>query len=627
MPDMFAPKLSAKVLQPFLSFKGGYQKNIREFLKLGNQLGCSPWRTWQAFKKAVKAQSEFEKELHQIGKKALGFGRENQIPVIVVLSHPYIVYSSLLSAGIPETIQEKGAIALPTDCYPLQGLAPVLDNIYWGYGHRLLNVAYEVRRQPGVYPLWLSVYSCGPDSFLIHFFQYLSSGKPYTVLESDAYTGQAGFKTRIEAFLYGIKNYQEKEMPLTSLFHFEFEEEKIPQQIEKKLLFPWMGEGTRTLVSCVKALGVKAEALPSPDEEALAMARQYTSGKECLPMACVLGSLLQYLQTQTEKLICFMPKAMGPCRLGQYHLLMRIILEKLQLQEKVEILSPTSETGYRFQEKIGKAMVAKTWSAIILTDLLKKALLEIRPDEKILGMTEKVFENYLKELEETILQSPNDWSGKKNLWGMKELAQKAAEEFREIPCQKEKKPKVLITGEIYVRLVDSANCFVIKELEALGVKTELASTREWFNYTLFLRRKGWTLIPQKKWRVYLTWLHQKRIESTLYQIFARALDWPKDHSIDEILDAAKPYLSKLRPLGEAALTIGLPLLLWQKKEIDGVVLVGPFECMPTRIGETQLSLISQQTGLPVLTLSFNGEPLEKDLLESFIWDLKKATNR
>ena len=93
--------------------------------------------------------------------------------------------------------------------------------------------------------------------------------------------------------------------------------------------------------------------------------------------------------------------------------------------------------------------------------------------------------------------------------------------------------------------------------------------------------------------------------------------------MEEILETAEPYLRKLKPLGEAALTIGLPLLLWQKKEIAGTVAVGPFECMPSRIAETQLSLISQRTGLPVLNLSFYGDPLEKDLLESFIWDLKK----
>ena len=108
----------------------------------------------------------------------------------------------------------------------------------------------------------------------------------------------------------------------------------------------------------------------------------------------------------------------------------------------------------------------------------------------------------------------------------------------------------------------------------------------------------------------------------LYEIFAGVFGWSEDHSVEEILKTARPYLSKLRPLGESALTIGLPLLLWQKKEIAGTVIAGPFECMPTRIAETQLALISEQTGLPVLNLSFSGEPLDRELIESFIWDLR-----
>jgi predicted CoA-substrate-specific enzyme activase len=220
-PDLFSPKLPPKVLQPFLDLKGGYERNQKEFIRLGSKLGCSRGKTLAAFKKAVNAQNKFEKQCRQIGNTALAYAIEKEIPVVVVLGHPYIINSPLLSAGIAETIQEKAAIAIPADCYPLEDKSPVLDNIYWGYGHRLLNVAFEARRRSGVYPLWLSVYSCGPDSFLIHFFQYLSQGKPYTILESDAYTGQAGFKTRVEVFLYSIKNYypkQEKNLP--DLSHF-----------------------------------------------------------------------------------------------------------------------------------------------------------------------------------------------------------------------------------------------------------------------------------------------------------------------------------------------------------------------------------------------------------------------
>lgn len=632
-PDLFFPKLSIKVLQPLLNFKEGYgaKENQKEFLKIGKLLGFSSQETLAAFSKAVKAQEEFEKECQRVGNEALKFARRNNLPVIVILGHPYIVHSSLLSAGIAEAIQENGAIALPADFYPQSTRSPILRDIYWGYGHRLLNLAYEIRRQPGIYPLWLSVYSCGPDSFLLHFFQYLSQGKPYTILESDAYTGQAGFKTRIEAFLYGIRSYQEiEERELPDLKNFEIKESFLSQIKEsRKVLFPWMGEGSKIVAALFKAgTGMESEALPMADQEALEIGRKYTSGKECLPMIVTVGSLLKYLAHQKEKFYYFMPRAGGPCRFGQYQLLTKIILEKAGLKDRVEVVSPTSETGYRLSEQFGPSMVAKAWTGIVFSDLLKDALLEKRPEEKIIGRTQELFDYYIKEAERMILETSNNWLGYPGLWGMKRLAERAARDFSRISQNRaERKPLILVTGEIYVRLDEFSNNFLIRELENLGLKVKLAPFREWANYTTYIRRKHWTLDKVKPWRIYPTWLIQKKIERDLYQIFAEKLDWPEDHSIEEILKTAKPYLSELRPLGEAALTIGLSLLLWKKKEITGAVIVGPFECMPTRIAETQLGLISQQTGLPILSLSFHGEPLEKELLESFVWELRNYANK
>lgn len=628
MPDMFSPKLSTKILQPFLNFKQGYQENQEEFLKMGSELGCSRERAESAFKKAVEAQEEFELDCQDIGLKALDFAEQNKIPTVVVLGHPYIINASLLSAGIPEAIQENGAVALPAGCYPLIGQDSLPKNIYWGYGQRLLQAAFEIRRQPDVYPLWLSVYSCGPDSFLLHFFQYISQGKPYTILESDAYTGQAGFKTRVEAFLYGVKNYQPKEDEvLTELQHFDEHEDLAKIKASKhKMLVPWMGESSRTMAALFRSIGIECEALSLSNQENLEFGRKYTSGKECLPMIITLGGLLKHLKAHSEEsFYYFMPQASGPCRFGNYQLLFKIILEKLGLAEKVKVLSPTSETGYQYELQIGTAAMAKAWAVAVFTDFLKDALYDIRPEEKHPGLTQQIFDLYLRETEEIAEKTANNWFGLKDLWGLRPLAEKAAGHFQKISRDNKKqgKPIVLLTGEIYVRLDSFANNETIRELENLGVKVKLSPFREWINYVTYLRQKGETLVKASPWKVWLTNRFQRKIEKQLYQIFAQALDWPEDHHMEEILGTAEPYLSRLKPLGEAALTIGLPLLLWQKKEIDGAVIIGPFECMPSRIAEAQLNLISQKTGLPVLNLSFYGDPLDRDILESFVWDLRK----
>ena len=627
MPDLFSPRLSAKVLQSLLNFKKGAESNKIAFLKMGFDLGCSEKETISAFEKAVRVQKEFEDKCREIGEKALRYAKENKVPIVVVLGHPYIINSSLMSAGIPEAIQENGAIALSASCYPRDKKSTLFKDIYWGYGQRLLQSAWQIRRQPGVYPLWLSVYSCGPDSFLIHFFQYLAKGKPYTILESDAYAGQAGFKTRVESFLYGIKNYREKDEKIPLDF-WHFGKNESISEIKKnrhKVLVPWMGESTIVLSAFFKSLGIKSEYLPLEKQDSLEFGRKFTSGKECLPMIITLGSLFKYLESHEESFYYFMPQASGPCRLGQYQLLFKIILEKLGLDKRIKILSPSSETGYQSELGASSAAMAKASAAVVFVDLLKDALYDIRPEEKIPGTAQKIFDLYLRKAEELISKQNNNWLGLKDLWGLVPLAKTAVWHFQQVPRDEKKqgKPIVLVTGEIYLRLNSFANNEVIKKLEKLGVKVKLSPLREWANYVTYLRRNRETLSKTSRPKMFLTSLVQERIEKRLYQIFAKELGWKKDHHMKEILETARPYLKELKPLGEAALTIGLPLLLWQKKEIAGVAVVGPFECMPNRISETQLSLITQKTGLPVLNLSFYGESLDGDMLESFVWDLEK----
>jgi predicted nucleotide-binding protein (sugar kinase/HSP70/actin superfamily) len=450
------------------------------------------------------------------------------------------------------------------------------------------------------------------------------------LLETDAHTGKAGFGTRIEAFLYGVRNYKqpENEQNLPDMIKFEPKGEVLRADEKRKVLIPWMGEGSILAPALLKtSLGINAGHLPTGDEEALELGRKYTSGKECLPMIVTLGSLLKYLKDHpNEEVVYFLPSANGPCRFGQYHIFTQIVLEDAGLDKRVKVISPNSETGYFLNRQFGPAMRAKAWTTFVFVDLLKDALMEIRPMEIAAGETEKLFYNILKIAEANVMLTPNDWSGLKNLWGFVELAELAIEAFKKIPVDEALEKyllQVLVTGEVFVRHDEFSNQRIIRQLEALGVKVKLAGFREWINYTLFQRRKKMTVTKTPGWKIYLTWLIQKVIEGRLCRIFAKGFDWPRNHSIDEILNAAKPYLTKLRPQGESALTIGLPLLLHKKKEIKGAVILGPFECMPTRVAEEILSMASEKNKLPLFSVSFRGDPIDNDLLESFVWELRE----
>ena len=92
------------------------------------------------------------------------------------------------------------------------------------------------------------------------------------------------------------------------------------------------------------------------------------------------------------------------------------------------------------------------------------------------------------------------------------------------------------------------------------------------------------------------------------------------------LKAAQGYV---RPdlEGEAVLTVGGPLHEWREGRIDGVVSVGPFECMPNKIAEAQFFHVAEREGLPSLTVPLNGDPVDPEILDAFAFAVRAKAGR
>jgi predicted nucleotide-binding protein (sugar kinase/HSP70/actin superfamily) len=60
-------------------------------------------------------------------------------------------------------------------------------------------------------------FSCGPDSFLEHFYKHVLGDKPALILELDEHSAVAGVLTRVEAYRNVVKNvYRESREALAS---------------------------------------------------------------------------------------------------------------------------------------------------------------------------------------------------------------------------------------------------------------------------------------------------------------------------------------------------------------------------------------------------------------------------
>jgi predicted nucleotide-binding protein (sugar kinase/HSP70/actin superfamily) len=582
----------------------------------------------------VAVQNEFDQSVAQIGKRALDFCREHGVTPVVVLGRNYTIYNKVLNSNVPAILREQGAIGIPADCLPLAEETPVFNDLYWGYGQHLLRVAHQVRRTPGLYALYCSNYSCGPDSFNLHFAAYAMAGKPFAIIETDGHSGDAGTKTRVEAFLHCVAEDRQAGNHDRALNHFEnvqFTGLRLrdfsfrANGHSEKMLVPHIGPGSEAVAAVFRGLGFKAEALPPPDAESLRLGRRHTSGKECLPMPLTLGSLMQRLERAEsgERFVYLMPSTDGPCRFGVYNLLNNIVLERLGWRDRVRIWSP-KDSGYFDEMPPGTEMLV--FAGILATDFLLQATLDVRPTEIMPGTANAAHARLTRELLERMeAVARKDLSLAHSLWevmsgrlfGITEILRRAGREFSALRGPG-KLPVVELTGEIYVRGVDFSNDTIIEKLEERGLRVHLASKAEWINYCGHCAARNG---DQNPLTTGLNRFIRHRIEATAFAAMAEVMNWQPLPTTDAILEEARPYVSPAL-LGEAVLTVGAPLHEWRHGQIDAVVGVGPLECMPTKIAEAQFQHVTAREGLLCLTLNFNGEPVNTAALDNFAYEVK-----
>ncbi len=622
------PKVQQRMISPVIDIGPG-QLDAPEFLESCRRLAASVGLKREAgfrdaFDRARGEQLAFDARLLELGRAALErCARDGTVPV-VVLGRTYTIHDDVLNSNVPAILRDQGAVAIPVDCYPVSEGAPVFANMYWGHGHRILRAAWQVRRTPGVYALFASNYSCGPDSFTHHFVASLMDGKPFAVIETDGHAGDAGTKTRVEAFLHCVREHLAapgERCAARSADRMTVRSAGIREIAASgaRVLIPTMSDAAEVLAAALRGMDMAAEVLPEPGPEALQRGRRHTSGKECLPTIMTLGSLLHRLERggPDERYAFFMPGSDGPCRFGAYKELHQLVLDRLGFGDRVRIWAPPF--GDYFQG-VPPAFGALVLSGMCATDALRDMLHDVRPRETRPGAADAVYRRFLRTLIRLVeRETRGDVSGRRvlveagtrRLWGIPEVIRRAGEAFAGVRGPQEL-PIVLVAGEIYLRNVPSANGRVVEALERRGIRARVASVTEFMEYSDWIgaRLKRRTLGERLD-----SWVRD-RIVASCHVAAAEPMGWEIPPRIREVVRAADRYVRDALEC-ETVLTVGAALHAWRAREVDAVLSVGPLECMPNKLAESQLVHVGEQEELLSLTLSLNGDPIDPEPLDGF----------
>jgi len=210
LPDLAKILVNTPVLtEIFDERKNGFEKSI---IRLGKKLKKDEERIKKALKKALQKEKELKEE-----EKNIFFEKINSAkPKIILISHPYNLFDDYVNLGLKDKLEKLEAEVVFLEEVPadlVEGETKI--NFHWEFAKEimgkidaLVNLQKKDKKNnkfSGI--IELSSFQCGCDAVLKEFIERECKEEkiPFLYLIVDEQTGEAGFQTRLEAFLDTLK--------------------------------------------------------------------------------------------------------------------------------------------------------------------------------------------------------------------------------------------------------------------------------------------------------------------------------------------------------------------------------------------------------------------------------------
>ena len=555
-----------------------------------------------AIQVAQEAEEAFLDEIHTTGEKILTGLKKKGEMVFVGLGRGYTVLDDKASSKVHELFQSYGLHFVPAFFLELpdHDLDEIAPNMYWYQGQNILKGNLMVALDPSLFPVRETNFNCGTDSMILfHEEDIMNKAEmPHLVLQTDGHNSNAQFGTRIMANYEVARTHAPRPMGVEN-----FRAGKpVPEMKNRIIGIPYMGDSSRSAVAAFRALGYESTVMPTHTERSLEFARKFVSTNTCRPFAFQVGDTLAWLNELKDQgvdpnreVAIMEPTARGPCRFGQYAVLLRKFFDRSGFNG-VPIVSPDAENDYsdfpiskRSLIELSKLVYKSNFS----NELLLSGMLRTRPYEADPGAAEAAYDSLRGELYE-LIESGASTADCVDLMG------RAKDVYASVlNGHTERKPLVIMNGEIFVRCHPSANYESIKLLEKYGLEVMLNSSCHWIEYVndqyLQLNRDSWKL------GTLIVSLIKKRFMSSasakLYAPMADYLVGREPHDISHVLSAGqKEFFYDKLVGGEAPLSIGETYLFakGEFEHISGIYHVGPFGCMQETAASSQIQALVQK---------------------------------
>jgi predicted CoA-substrate-specific enzyme activase len=612
-----------RFLSPVLDFTHGYAASPALVELAVRDLGTPRLIAEQAWAAAVRAQTEAEDALRQLGQTALAQAVAEGKPAILLAGHSYNAFTPEASQSVGKKLSSMGVPVIPADCLAPVGKGPTS----WHFANQILNATALAREHPNLFLLCVSNFSCTIDAFTQAMLSSELGSKPYLIVEIDAHTADAGVQTRLEAFLDIIRNHQAGEMTRTRSFIpcrlasggsvVRSSGETVPISDPRvRIVFPNFSQiHTQALAMVARWLGLHpAEVMPLKRSQ-IDRGLQHTSGRECLPLPLCLGQMLQAVDRRQpgEILGFFMVRGGAPCVVDSYMDYFERFIAEHQLPD-VFMFDLREENAYC---GFGLPDLTRNLSAAIP---VADVLVEIEHVLRVVGANGSG-QQLVRTWERLVTTAPTYGEFQAQLPAFIDELTVLPRTRDPLAC-----PRVAVTGDFFTRFSPFFMEGIAELYAKRGIILKPVDVSDLLLYAAYQGVAGaahdWGMKPgagafakactrmfQPDGKGYLQhWLsYQAESKADAYyrNLFRKTgLLVGDTNQIRLQFERAAEHVSPAL-CGEVIPTVGKGLEA-AGQGYDGLIVIGPFNCLPYRISEAVLKPLSIQQGMPILTYESDG---------------------
>ncbi len=517
---------------------------------------------------------------------------DDDAPRIAILGQPYLIYDKV-SRVIADYINPRAIIITPemvsqSKIDKAVEDIPDADTHLWHLERQVLGAGLHLINSGKVDKVInVTAFGCGTSLVTEPYLTTAAedAGIPFLNLIIDEHTGEAGILTRLEAFI--DTSPFDAEPPVKNL---------VPIHIEKRVIgYPSMGHVDIGFDSFFADSGVDFITSPRTTPAIVELGRDIAPEFACFPFVSTLGQMQNLLDNDANTIL--MVGGKGLCRLGWYGQIQELLLRRSGRNFEMIVADsflPLLDKFPAFMSNIRKITNNAPWyksmpaflfalDKIRTADKIVEQVRYLRAYEDVRGTADALLKKYFANLRQISANSD-----------LKRFVSDTFLELASVPKSETNPLKVRLTGEIWVLLEQEATNYLERWLATAMPHRVLVDCRHsvtgWYDDHVL--GKGM--------------LRQQRLESQ---------------------KAAEKWLAY--PVGGHGLESVGDVVLASKEDIDGVIHIFPFTCMPEIVAHNIIVSVSEALDIPVLTYIISEQTGEAGMatrLEAFLDVLEARKN-